>query len=237
MSTRERVSEVQQFLATAPIFQNLAVDQLRSLADIAIARAYRKNETLFLEGDEGTGFFIVKSGRIKVFKVAPGGKEQILHLFGPGEHFAEVPALDGGRFPASAAAMEKSEVVFVPKNAFLAVLEQHPSIAIVILTTFARHLRRLTALVDTLSFQEVPERLAGYLVHLAEKAENPDRLDLDLSKGQLAALLGTIPETLSRALYKLDREGTIAVEGSSIRLLDRSRLEKLAGGNGTPVSR
>lgn len=230
MSVSESVLAVQQFLQTTSIFQDLTDDQLHALANIAIPQIYKRGETLFLEGDEGTGFFIVKVGRIKVFKVGNGGKEQILHIFGADEHFAEVPALDGGRFPAAAAAIDASEVVFIPRVAFLRVLQQHPTLAIAILGTFARHLRRLTHLVDTLSFKDVPDRLAHYLLNLSERAGHPQTIELDLPKGQLAALLGTIPETLSRAFYKLTQEGLIEMNGTTIRLCDRNRLSRFGKG-------
>lgn len=228
MPVSDRISTIERFLRTTPIFQALSAEQLTALATIAIPQTYKKGEALFFEGDEGTGFFVVQSGRIKVFKLADNGKEQILHIFGEREHFAEVPAFDGGNFPASAAAMERSLVIFVPRSAFLMVLEQHPTLAIAMLSTFAKHLRRLAHLVDTLSFKEVPERLAQYLLTLSDRSERAEVIQLDLPKGQLAALLGTIPETLSRTFYKLAQEGLIEVEGTTVHLSDRDRLEALA---------
>ncbi|MBD2203482.1 Crp/Fnr family transcriptional regulator [Calothrix sp. FACHB-1219] len=224
MTLTERVLEIKQFLQSTPIFQGVLDEQLQALANISILQTYKKGATIFLEGDPGSGFFIVKSGRIKVFKLANAGKEQILHIFAAGDHFAEVPAFDGGQFPASAGAIENSEVVFIPRAAFLMVLQQHPTLAIAILGTFARHLRKLTFLVDTLSFKEVPERLANYLLNLSSRRGNADVFELDLAKGQLAALLGTIPETLSRAFYKLSQDGMIEINGTSIKLCDRDRL-------------
>lgn len=234
MTFTERVLEVKQFLRNTPIFQEVLDEQLQALANIAIPQTYKKGETLFLEGDEGTGFFIIKSGRIKIFKVASAGKEQILHIFGADEHFAEVPTFDGGKFPASAAALENSEVVFIPRTAFLMVLQQHPRLAIAILGTFARHLRKLTNLVDSLSFQEVPQRLAKYLLNLSNRQGNTDIVQLDLPKGQLAALLGTIPETLSRSFYKLSQEGIIEINTTKIRLCDREKLIEIEQ-NGTVI--
>jgi CRP/FNR family transcriptional regulator, dissimilatory nitrate respiration regulator len=219
MSNTERILDVKLFLKKTPIFHNILDEQLQAIANIAIPQIYKKGANLFWEGDEATGFFIVKSGRIKVFKVANNGKEQILHIFGIDEYFAEVPAFDGGNFPASAAAMENSEVVFIPRNAFLMVLQQHPTLAVAMLGTFARHLRQLTYLVDTLSFQEVPERLVKYLLNLSKRNGNSDIVELDLPKGQLAALLGTVPETLSRAFYKLSQEGKIEMNGTKVRLI------------------
>ncbi|MDX2099199.1 MAG: Crp/Fnr family transcriptional regulator [Leptolyngbyaceae cyanobacterium bins.59] len=227
MTIRDRVTEIQQFLRQTSIFEGVSEEQLLALANISVLQTYKRGETLFWEGDEGTGFFIVKTGKVKVFKVANAGKEQILHLFGPQEHFAEVPALDGGTFPASAAAIDLSEVIFIPRSPFLAVLQQHPTLAIAMLSTFARHLRRLAHLVDTLSFKEVPERLANYLLRLSDRMGQAEVVELDVSKGQLASLLGTIPETLSRAFYKLNQEGMIEMNGTTIRLCDRSQLMSL----------
>ncbi|TAF05996.1 MAG: Crp/Fnr family transcriptional regulator [Nostocales cyanobacterium] len=220
MTLTEKVLEVKNFLYQTPIFENIIDEQLQAVANIAILQTYKKSETLFWEGDAATGFFIVKSGKIKVFKVANNGKEQILHIFETSEYFAEVPAFDGGNFPASAAAIEFSEVVFIPRTSFLMVLQQHPTLAIAMLGTFARHLRHLTHLVDTLSFQEVPERLTNYLLKLSQKNGNINVVELDLPKTQLAALLGTVPETLSRSFYKLSQEGKIEVNGTKITLSD-----------------
>ncbi|GCL35315.1 MAG: Crp/Fnr family transcriptional regulator [Sphaerospermopsis kisseleviana] len=226
MTLTEKVLEVKNFLHQTPIFENIIDEQLQAVANIAILQTYKKNETLFWEGDAATGFFIVKSGKIKVFKVANHGKEQILHIFEISEYFAEVPAFDGGNFPASAAAIEFSEVVFIPRTSFFMVLQQHPTLAIAMLGTFARHLRHLTHLVNALSFQEVPERLTNYLLKLSQKNGNINVVELDLPKTQLAALLGTVPETLSRAFYKLTQEGKITVNGTKIMLSDEILTSK-----------
>ncbi|QYX30634.1 Crp/Fnr family transcriptional regulator [Sphaerospermopsis torques-reginae] len=226
MTLTEKVLEVKNFLHQTPIFENIIDEQLQAVANIAILQTYKKNETLFWEEDAATGFFIIKSGKIKVFKVANNGKEQILHIFETSEYFAEVPAFDGGHFPASAAAIEISEVVFIPRTSFFMVLQQHPTLAIAMLGTFAKHLRHLTNLVNALSFQEVPERLTNYLLKLSQKNGNINVVELDLPKTQLAALLGTVPETLSRAFYKLTQEGKIEVNGTKITLSDKILTSK-----------
>lgn len=219
-----------EFLNQTIIFEGLPVEQLADLANLAIAQSYAKGEIVFRQGDPGIGFFVVRSGRVKVFKVSTDGKEQILHIFGEGAHFAEVPALDGECFPASAAAIEKSEVLFFPRQSFLHLLEQRPLLAINLLKSFARHLRRFSNLVDNLALREVPARLATYLLSLSQQSDDPTVVDLDLPKGQLAAMLGTIPETLSRVFAKLSRDGLIELEGSQVKLLNLLRLQELAGG-------
>ncbi len=219
------------FLKQTTIFQGLPVEQLTKLANLSIARSHDKGDILFHQGDDGIGFFIVKSGRIKVFKLSNEGKEQILHIFGERAHFAEVPALDGKCFPASAAAIEPSEVLFFPRERFLTLLEQQPALAINMLKSFARHLRRFSHLIDTLVLREVPARLATYLLGLSKQNDVAEIVELDLPKGQLAARLGTIPETLSRVFSKLNREGLIEVHGAKIELLDLKRLKQLAAGD------
>jgi CRP/FNR family transcriptional regulator len=223
-------SPLSEFLSQTMMFQGLPVEQLAELAHLAIAQSYNKGDILFHQGDAGIGFFVVRSGRVKVFKLSADGKEQILHIFGEGDHFAEVPALDGECFPAAAAAIEKSDVLFFPRESFLQLLEQQPALAINLLKSFARHLRQFSHLVDNLALREVPARLATYLLSLSEQMNNAETVELDLSKGQLAARLGTIPETLSRVFAKLSREGLIEIEGCNVKLLDRSRLNQLVVG-------
>ena len=223
-------SELREFLANIQLWRGLPEDQIDALAQITIAKTYRKGEVIFEEGDEGRGFFVVKFGRVKVYKLSTEGKEQILHFFGDGEHFAEVPVFDGQCFPASAAAVEKSELLFFPRTDFLALLEQHPTLAIAMLAVSARHLRRMAQIIENLSFKEVPGRLAVYLLYLSDRNGKGEEVELDMTKTQLAAFLGTIPETLSRVFAKMSQDGLIAIEGSKIQLLNRDRLTVLAEG-------
>lgn len=225
-----RLSEISKFLGQTMIFQGLSLEQLGDLANLAIPQTYRKGDTIFNQGDNGVGFFVVKSGRVKVLKLSAEGKEQILHIFSVGDHFAEVPALDGECFPASAAAIDPAEVLFFPRQAFLQLLEQRPTLAINMLRSFARHLRHFSHLIDSLVLSEVPTRLATYLLNLSEQSNQVEVVELDLTKGQLAARLGTIPETLSRVFAKLSREGLIQMEDTKIKLLDMEGLNQLAIG-------
>jgi CRP/FNR family transcriptional regulator, dissimilatory nitrate respiration regulator len=217
-------SDLAAWLQTTQLFRGLSQTQLLRVTQIAQVKQLSKGDLIFQEGSEATGFFVVKVGRVKIFKVSVQGKEHILHFFSTGENFAEVPALDGKNFPASAATLEPSELVFFPRLAVLDLLHQDPDIAINMLISLSQHLRNLTGLIEELSFKDVPQRLAAYLLNLADRPRSTSSLNLDLSKGQLAAALGTIPATLSRAFYRLSSEGLIAINGSQIELLDRDRL-------------
>lgn len=228
--------DLSNWLQGTLVFQGLSRSQLIPIVHIAQVQSLSKGELLFKQGSEATGFFVVKSGRVKVFQVSLTGKEQILNIFESGENFAEVAALDGKPFPASAATLEPTELIFFPRKAFLDLLHQHPDIAINMLISLSQHLRHLTGVIEELSFKDVPQRLASYLLKLSHsgtggssKRSHPTNVvTLDLTKSQLASTLGTIPATLSRAFYYLSSEGLIAVNGSQIELLDRDRLQELS---------
>jgi CRP/FNR family transcriptional regulator len=157
--------------------------------------------------------------------MAANGKEHILHLLNVQDYFAEVPALDGKAFPASAIALEYTELIFFPRLPFLDLLHQYPAIAINMLMSMANHSRKLAHMVEELSCKDVPQRLASYLLDLSDRESGANVITLDVTKTQLAATLGTIPATLSRAFYRLSSEGLITINGSQIELLDRDLLQ------------
>ncbi len=215
-----------------PLFEGLAEPQLAALIEIAQARSFARGEQIFGEGEPGAGFFVCLSGRAKVFKIAVEGKEQILHVFGPHHPFGEVPTFEGGAYPAHAAALEACQTLYFPRDAFIELIERDPSLALRMLAMLSRRLRRLTKLIEELSLKEVPSRLATYLLHLSEQSENPEIVLLPVTRGQLASLLGTIPETLSRAVARMALKGLIRSEAPrTIRLLDLDGLSVLASGD------
>jgi len=219
-------------IASMALFERLSGKDKEELARIAAERTFRRGETIFLEGDEGRGFYVVLSGRVKIYKISPEGKEQTLHLFDPGEPFGEVALFAGTRFPANAEAMEESRILFFPRDAFADLIREQPSVAMNMLALLSMRLRRFTALIEDLSLKEVPGRLAAYLLYLSRREDAGDDLVLDITKTQLASLLGTIPETLSRILSRLSREDLIETTGRTIRILDREGLQVLAEGSG-----
>jgi len=215
-------------IAAIPIFNGLPEDQISAIKQIAVEKTVNKGEILFSEGDAGKGFFVIAEGRLKVFKVSPEGKEQILHILGPGQPFGEVSVFAGQRFPANAQALDKARVLFLPRAAIVNLIAANPSLALNMLAVMSKKLRQFAVQIENLSLKEMPARLASYLIFLAEKQDAIDTVTLNISKGQLASILGTIPETLSRIFAKLSGQNLIRVEGKKITLLDRSGLEDLA---------
>lgn len=207
-------------IASSRLFQGLPREQLTEIEKIAVERTFGRGETVFFEGDEGNGFYIVKSGKVKIFKVSLQGKEQILGIFNEGEPFGEVPVFHGEPFPANAESLVKTSLLFFPRKEFVSILTSSPSIALNMLATLSMRLRQFAGQIEALSLKEVPARLASYLLYLSSEQGRNDTVELEISKGQLASLLGTIPETLSRIFAKMSEEGLIEVKGKTIHLLD-----------------
>ncbi len=215
-------------ISRVPSFSNLPESQLKEIKDIAVDRYFNKGEIIFSDGDDGNGFFVVVDGLVKIFKASPSGKEQTLHIYGPGEPFGQVAVYAGRSYPASAQTITKSHVLFFPRVAFINLITRIPSLAMNMLSVLSRRLREFTVQVENLSLKEVPGRLAAYLVYLADEQGKDDTITLNISKGQIASLLGTIPETMSRIFARMAVLNLIEIDGRKIRLLNRSGLEKLA---------
>ncbi|OPX20717.1 MAG: transcriptional regulator [Desulfobacca sp. 4484_104] len=215
-------------LAAIPLFEGLSEENYADLAAIVLDKVFHKGQTIFSEGEEGNGFYVVVAGRLKIFKLSREGKEQILHIFGAGEPFGEVPVFAGQRFPANAEALEDCRVFFFPRAAFVELIKRNPSLALNMLAVLSRRLRQFTLLIEDLSLKEVPGRLAAYLLYLSHQQAGSDEVELDIPKNLLASLLGTIPETLSRILARMIRQGLIEAEGPRIKIVDRQGLQALA---------
>ena len=218
----------QSFLLNIPGFRGLSKDQVDQVGRIAVEKKIMKGKIIFSEGDEGNGFYIVVKGRVKVFKVSPEGKEHILHIVGPGETFGQVAVYAGRSFPASSEAISQSHLLFIPRVAFVGLIADNPSLAMSMLAVLSLRLREFTIQIENLSLKEVPGRLASYLIYLADEQKTGDNISLPISKGQLASLLGTIPETLSRIFTKMSSQNLIQVSGGEIKISDRSGLDNLA---------
>jgi CRP/FNR family transcriptional regulator len=227
MDTREnpKMNVKKDIISSTTLFQGLPQDEIVKISSLAISRTFERGESIFFEGEEANGFYIICSGKVKVYKMNLLGKEHILHIFGAGEPIGEVPVFHGQPFPASAEALGTSDLLFFPRREFVAMIEDNVSIAMNMLAVLSMRLRQFASQIESLSLKEVPARLAGYLLYTSEEQGGTDKVVLPVSKGQLASLLGTIPETLSRIFSKMSDEGLIGVEGSSITIVDRERLQ------------
>jgi CRP/FNR family transcriptional regulator len=219
---------VRETILKTPLFSGLPDEQIDALCRIVVQEHCTKGDAIFSEGEEGRGFYIVEKGSVKIYKLSFDGKEQILHIFGPGEPFGEVPVFTGKPFPANAMALKNSELLFLPRKDVIDLISKDPSLALNMLAVLSMRLRQFTVHIENLSLKEVPGRLATHLIWLSRNQNNPEKVRLDISKGQLASLLGTIPETLSRILAKMASRNLVDVQGKMIAILDFEGLKDLA---------
>lgn len=211
-------------------FKGLDDKQVASLAGIAFIKKYQDGEIIFAEGDPGLGLHTVAAGRVKVFKSAPDGKEQILHLIEPGAPFGEVAVFLGGGYPAWSQAMGPVTTLFIPRSALRDLIAKDPDLALGMMAVLSMRLVGFTKMVESLTLKETPARLASYFLQLSAENQEAEKINLNLTKGQLASLLGTMPETLSRILNKMKNRGLISEEKPAITIINRPQLEALAKG-------
>ncbi len=228
MDAKEDMENFLNLISAIPLFNGLPGEQLDAIQKIALEKRYNKGQTIFSEGDKTTGFFVIVEGRVKIYKVSSEGKEQILHIFEAGQSFGEVTVFTGQQMPANAQTLAKTHLLLFARNAFVDLVTSNPSLALNLLAIMSKKLRQFAAQIENLSLKEIPARLASYLIYLSEEQGTEDAVVLNVSKGQLASLLGTIPETLSRIFAKLSGQNLIRVEGPKIMLLDRDGIENLA---------
>lgn len=204
-------------LKQVPLFRDLNLEDLKALEGEARARRLRRGEVLFLEGEPVRSLFVVERGLIKVYKLDPEGRKQVvLHLEGPGRVLAEVALfLDRPTYPASAEALEDSQVLAIPKERFFQLVEARPPLARALIRYLARRQGQLLHLLDRLVFHEVRERLCEFLLEKLSQEGQGFHLP---TNPELAALLGTVPEAVSRNLGQLYRQGLIQLKGRRVEI-------------------
>lgn len=204
-------------------------NELDALVEIVVTRRLNKGETLFWEGDTAAGFYILLAGSVRIYKTSAEGKEITLHQIRPGQMFAEAAIFSRGGYPANATALLDSEVAFFPKDKFIRLVTDHPQISLKMVAGLAAFVREFNQMVEDLSLNEVPARLARFLLEERTRLQD-NTFQLDTTKAELANKLGTTSETLSRNLRKLRELQVVAVDGNLITLLNLPRLESIAAG-------
>ena len=211
------------------LFHGLPRTQLEALARIAVLKRVPRGQEIFQHGDPAEGFYAVAAGKVKVFRASPLGKEQILHVFGPGESFGEIAVFERGEFPAGAQTLDDSQLLFFPRKAFSEAIRKDPELAMNMMALLATRLRQLVRKVEEIGLKEVPARLAAYLLGLGQD-QGGAHIRLDIPKGQIALSLGASQETLSRTLKRFAERGFIRMKGRDVALLDQDGLARLAQG-------
>ncbi len=218
-------SAIAGYLRRRPYFARLAPEQLAALARDATLRSFEPGEVLFFQDEPSAGLWIVESGSIKVFRLAPDGREHVMHLLGPGDTFNEIPALDGGPNAASAAAIAAARAWIIGTPAVAAALAADHGLALAVVQSLAGRVRQLVLLIEDLALRSVTARLARFLV---EQTENPALKAPGITRALVATHLATTPETVSRALHTLELAGAIRFDRHRIVIVRLDLLRELA---------
>jgi CRP/FNR family transcriptional regulator len=201
------------------------------VAAVTVERRYERGDIIILEGDRGGALYFVRSGLVKVFKSSPGGKEQVLRLIEAGRTFNDVPALDAGPNPASAAALEPSIVYATGGAELRRLIAERPGVALATVQALAGALRHLVALVEDLSFRHVTARVAKILIEQdtsADASGASGKATHRLTQQEMAAMAGTAREMVGRALKELEATGAIRIQRGRITVVNHERLAMFA---------
>jgi CRP/FNR family transcriptional regulator len=229
---RIMTADIERALRSAHVFARLDEEDRRRLAGVARLQFFRRGQAVFSEGDPPEHFCTVVQGRVKVFKMTPAGKDVILEIFGAGDPLGAVAAYDGHPFPASAVALEDSQVLLVPRQAFFALLEQHPTLVRGLLSGLTHRLAELAFRMAELSGGRVEPRFARLFLKLAHEQGRPERggtfIPVSLSRQELADLTGTTIETSIRIMSRWGKQRIVATEKDGFLVLNPGELETLA---------
>ena len=214
---------VTRALRHLPLFSSISEKDLHHLARACRTARFRAGAQILAAGSPAECFFVILKGKIKIYQLSAKGDEQILHLYGPGCSFGEAAMWAGTGYPAHAEALADTTLLLVTRGVLRQAIVHRPELALEMLAGMSIKLREFTQLIEQLSLREVPARLASALLTMADEGGSPT-VRLAQSKRELAAQLGTVPETLSRALAKLKKAGLIEVAGATITILDGEGL-------------
>src|SRR5258708_32951735 len=197
-------SDLLKAIKAGSLFATLTDVEMEFLAGRARSRSISAGELLFSEGDPCSGFYMIASGRVRIFKTSASGREHVLAIEGPGSSIAELPVFDGGDYPASAAAVEPTGLVFISREDFRTMCLENPEIALKVLQVVGARLRRLVGIIEELSFTTVRHRLISLLLRQArsEKAKTDRGVTFTLGRShhELALQIGPRPELRARKL-------------------------------------
>ncbi len=220
--------ETADILAACVFFSQVDGASRKRLVRMAVRREYRKAETIFREGDPVPGVFVVGSGLVRVFKLAPSGKEHVLHLAGPGMTFAEVAVLGEFPCPAFAEALEETACLLLPVEPFRRALREDHQLSLQILSSMAMWVKSLVSLLEDIVLRDAAGRVAGYLLQV--QSEPGTAISLPSLKKHIASHLNLTSETLSRTLRQLREERLIREDESGLVILDAPGLKRIVEG-------
>ncbi|SNR66422.1 CRP/FNR family transcriptional regulator, anaerobic regulatory protein [Humidesulfovibrio mexicanus] len=220
-------------LEAIPLFASLSEAQRERIAQEASVESIAVGGLYFSERTASTGFHILLSGRVKLFKVAEDGKEQTIYIFGPGEPFCLCSEFSDGQLPANLTALESSRVLVLAPQPFERLSQKDPAILLALLRIVSRRLKEAMEMIDALSLKQIPSRIAAYLLTHAQG----ESIRLGITHREFSKIIGVTPEALSRTLTKMTKSGLIKQGDGEIRIIERRLLEDCRDGSCAVVTK
>jgi len=221
-----------EYLKQIPIFAALPEEQLWPIHRVTTVRRVSKGQVIFQEGDPGEGFHYVKSGKVKIVKIAEDGREHIIKILAPGDLFAEVLLFNDGCYPATAIAMEDSTIGIIRNADLEQLVLNNNALALQLIKALSQRLLYAQQKIKNLALDDVASRTAAMLLRLARdygqlNLQGHIVINLELTRQDFAGLVGTTRETVTRQLSALKKAGIIEFNGSEITILKPAKLHSL----------
>lgn len=211
------------------IFSGFNLKELAHIHELAVEESFKKGKVVFWEGDQPQFLFILKKGKVKLFKQSSSGKETILRIVDMGDTFGELALFDGRPYSMSARAMEAISVIKIPRPEFLNLLKKHPAMSFEIILELSRRLRDSQDIIQGLAVERVEGRIVSLLLKLADRIGRPEagmiRIPLILTRQDIADMVGSTVETTIRIVSRLSKEGLIETKGKTIYIKDPKGLQ------------
>jgi len=215
------------------VFCHLELPDLVQLDTYKINNTYKKGQMIFYEGNQSLGLYCINSGRVKLYKSLSNGSQQILRIAGPGDLLGYRSFFASENYHASAEVLEDSNICFIDPQVFFSILSKNPDLALTLIKKLARELRVAENLAVSITHKNARERMAELLLILKEAYGAPVkkgiRIELKLSRLEMAEMIGCTQETSIRLLSDFKKEGLIGVQERSITLYDLQTLLNEAG--------
>ena len=226
------IEEVEALLRVTPVFQQLAPEDRRRVAQASAVRRYAKGDVIFEQESKADAFYTIATGRVKIYKLLASGKEMILEVFGRGDPLGALATYTGRPFPATARALEETTCVEIPRATFFKLLEDHPSLVRGLLIGMTVRLVELTNRLAELSGARIEPRLARLILKLGREMGKQERgglyIPLVLSRQELADMTGTTIETAIRIMSRWGKEDLVRTDKDGFVILNLGSLEQIA---------
>lgn len=221
-------------LQTCSLLADFPKEDVQRIAELSRLRAYERRQGIFREGDAAVHFHAVVAGKVKLYKLSPDGRYHIVRLVSQGELFGEAAAFACEDYPVFAEAVTRSQILSIEAGPFLCLVTSERRLAMKVIISLSRRLESLVGALGQLALSDLTARLAKYVLDQSIVASPPGAaasiVRLDIRKSDLAARLGAVSESLSRAFARLRDSNVIEVRGNEIRILDPAALARIAAG-------